>query len=297
MAASLAAATVAAERRGKSQVGTAHLFDYLEGLEAGRINGQAQPRATSRLPAAHLVDADEGTAQLAYDQAFANFAEAAERLGIAALTITNSYTAGELGHYTDRLARRGLIALAGTNSPALMSLFGSQTTVTGTNPMSFAVPLADGPRFFDQASSETAWVTIRDAAERGQEIPESWATGPDGQPTTDASAALAGALLPFGGFKGSNLALMIELLAVLGGARFSLDAPDLGEGEESPQIGLFIIAIAPDAFDPDYTKRVEEHLERLDRDFGIDFGRKRNAEVIDLPSEIHTALTERAGME
>ena len=125
LAQSLAEATVAAERRGKTAVGTAHLFDYLDGLEAGRINGQARPKVTNRLPAAHHVDADRGTAQLAFDAVVDDFASSAANLGISVLNISNAFTAGELGYYTTRLAERGLVAFAGANSPALMSLFGA----------------------------------------------------------------------------------------------------------------------------------------------------------------------------
>ena len=293
LAQSLAEATVAAERRGKTAVGTAHLFDYLDGLEAGRNNGQAQPRVTNRLPAAHHVDADLGTAQLAFDAVVDDFAASAAKLGISVLNISNAFTAGELGYYTTRLAERGLVALAGANSPALMSLFGSPGSATGTNPFSFAVPHADGPRMFDQATSATAWVNVRDAADRSETIPDGWALAPDGAATNNAEAALAGSLLPFGGVKGSNVALMIELLAVHGGGRFSVDAPAFDSGQENPGTGLFVIAIAADAFDPDYSKRVAEHLDRLHSQFGVDFGRKRSLDVVELPRELHSALLSR----
>ncbi|WP_193627251.1 Ldh family oxidoreductase [Brevibacterium sp. CFH 10365] len=293
LAQSLADATVAAERRGKTQVGTAHLVDYLDGLEAGRINGQAHPRVTNRLPAAHHVDADRGTAQLAFDAAFDDFVSSVATLGISVLSIANAFTAGELGYFTTRLAERGLLAFAGANSPALMSLFGSPGSATGTNPFSFAVPHADGPRMFDQATSATAWVNIRDAADRAETIPEGWAQDPNGAATVDAEAALAGSLLPFGGVKGSNVALMVELLAVHGGGRFSVDAPAFDTGGDSPGTGLFIIAIAADAFDPAYSTRVADHFERLHTRFGIDFGRKRRVEVIELPRELHSALLRR----
>ena len=293
LAQSLAEATVAAERRGKTAVGTAHLFDYLDGLEAGRINGQARPKVTNRLPAAHHVDADRGTAQLAFDAVVDDFASSAANLGISVLNISNAFTAGELGYYTTRLAERGLVALAGANSPALMSLFSSPGSATGTNPFSFAVPHADGPRMFDQATSATAWVNVRDAADRSEAIPEGWAQDPNGAATNNAEAALAGSLLPFGGVKGSNVALMIELLAVHGGGRFSVDAPAFDSGQESPGTGLFVIAIAADAFDPDYSKRVAEHLDRLHSQFGVDFGRKRSLDVVELPRELHSALLSR----
>lgn len=294
LAQSLAEATVAAERRGKTAVGTAHLFDYLDGLEAGRINGQAQPKVTNKLPAAHHVDADRGTAQLAFDAAFDDFASSAESLGISVLNIANAFTAGELGCYTTRLAERGLVAFAGANSPALMSLFGTPGSATGTNPFSFAVPHTGGPRMFGQATSATAWVNVRNAADRGETIPDGWALAPDGAATNDAGAALAGSLLPFGGVKGSNVALMIELLAVHGGGRFSVDAPAFDSGQESPGTGLFVIAIAADAFDPGYSQRVAEHLDRLHARFGFDFGRKRSLEVVELPEELHSVLLSRA---
>lgn len=294
LAQSLAEATVAAERRGKTAVGTAHLFDYLDGLEAGRINGQAQPKVTNKLPAAHHVDADRGTAQLAFDAAFDDFASSAESLGISVLNIANAFTAGELGCYTTRLAERGLVAFAGANSPALMSLFGTPGSATGTNPFSFAVPHTGGPRMFDQATSAIAWVNVRNAADRGETIPDGWALAPDGAATNDAGAALAGSLLPFGGVKGSNVALMIELLAVHGGGRFSVDAPAFDSGQESPGTGLFVIAIAADAFDPGYSQRVAEHLDRLHARFGFDFGRKRSLEVVELPEELHSVLLSRA---
>ena len=293
LAQSLAEATVAAERRGKTAVGTAHLFDYLDGLEAGRINGQARPKVTNRLPAAHHVDADRGTAQLAFDAVVDDFASSAANLGISVLNISNAFTAGELGYYTTRLAERGLVAFTGANSPALMSLFSSPGSATGTNPFSFAVPHADGPRMFDQATSATAWVNVRDAADRGETIPDGWALAPDGAATNNAEAALAGSLLPFGGVKGSNVALMIELLAVHGGGRFSVDAPAFDSGQENPGTGLFVIAIAADAFDPDYSKRVAEHLDRLHSQFGVDFGRKRSLDVVELPRELHSALLSR----
>ena len=294
LAASLAAATVAADRRGKIQVGTSHLFDYLDGLESGRINGAASPKSVNRLPATHLVDADGGIAQLAFDEVFDCFADSAASLGISILNVMNAFPAGELGYYTMRLAQRGLIAMAGANSSALMSLFGSRDTVAGTNPFSFALPHSQGPRMFDQASSATAWVKVRGAAERGASIPEGWAQAPDGTATTDPEQGLAGSLLPFGGVKGSNLALMIELLAAHGGANFSVDAPPIDEGTTTPGTGLFAIAISADAFDSEYPFRVEEHLARLEQDFGIDFGRKRDDAVIDLPRDTHAALLERA---
>jgi (2R)-3-sulfolactate dehydrogenase (NADP+) len=88
--------------------------------------------------------------------------------------------------------------------------------------------------------------TYAAALKAGREIPQGWALDPAGHPTTDARAALAGSLLPFGGGRGANLALLVELLAAgLTGANWSKDAPAFNKGGESPGAGLFVLAVDP----------------------------------------------------
>jgi (2R)-3-sulfolactate dehydrogenase (NADP+) len=242
-----------------------------------------------------VVDAAGGTAQAAFDSVRDDLVSRARENGIAMLSIHRSFTAGEIGHYTTRLAEQGLVALMGSNSPALVAALGAREAVTGTNPLSFALPHPDGPRMFDQAASATAWVNIRDAADRGESIPAGWALTPDGEETTDAQAGMNGALLPFGGAKAGNIAFMVEMLAVLSGGAFSLDAPPFDAGEEQPGVGLFAIAIDPDAFDPAYAERVESHLRGIAREHGADFGRRKTPRThVDLPVAVHDALTESA---
>ncbi|WP_449277903.1 Ldh family oxidoreductase [Leucobacter sp. GX24907] len=294
--ASLARATVEAERRGRPAVGVAHLFDYIDSLRAGRINGTPSPQVQSRRSSVVTVDGDRGVAQLPFDLVRDEFIDAVGTTGIGLLGIGRTFPVGELGFYTAELAEAGFIALAGTNSPVLMSVFNAPIPVTGTNPFSFAVPSADGIRLIDQASSEVAWVSIRDAALRGESIPAGWAIDSDGNPTTDAAAAIEGALLPFGGHKGANITVMIELLAALAGGRFSLDAASFTEGEDCPEVGLWIIAIDPEAFDPGFVARADAHFARLSEFIGHEFGRRREplAEP-SIPNELLTRLTEAAG--
>lgn len=291
----LAAATVAAERRGRPAVGAAHLLDYLDALRAGRLNGDPRPSVARTRSAIVTADADEGPAQLAFEMLLPELAEAAIDCGVAVASVRGAYAAGELGDYAVRLAERGFVSLACANSSPLMALSGARSAVAGTNPLAFGLPLPSGPRAFDQAASATAWVRVRDAARRGAQIPEGWALDADGEQTTDAGAALAGALLPFGGPKGSNIAVMIEMLAALSGGSFSLDAPPFDRGEESPRLGLFLIAVDPGALDDDYPRRAEEHLVRLETEHGVRFARRREpvAEVR-LDPRVHAALVDAA---
>src|SRR5262245_34526570 len=183
-------AVIAAERRGNTAVGVAHLFDYLDALRGGRLNGGARPTVRRDHASVITASADDGVAQLAFRAARAQLVDAARTTGVAVLSIRDAFPVGELGYYTCEVAGQGLIALAGANSPAAMSLYGAPAALTGTNPFSFALPAQPTPRLIDQASSAAAWVKIREAASAGDPIPEGWALDADGAATTDAAAAL-----------------------------------------------------------------------------------------------------------
>ncbi|MBD9373138.1 Ldh family oxidoreductase [Rhizobium sp. ARZ01] len=271
LARSLAKAIVDAEAAGKPALGLAHLPDYLNALASGRIDGRAEPLITSPIPALMKCDCRSGIAQLGFDLAFEELVTKARIFGLTLYASQSSYTTGELGWYAARLADAGLVALAATNGPALIAAGGSTKPVYCTNPIAFAAPRADGPPLLlDQASSATAFVKVRQAAELGETIPEGWALDSAGNPTTDANEAITGALLAFGGARGANIALMIEVLAAgLTGANWSLDAPDFRTGSDSPGAGLFILAIAPQFLASDFEDRLARQLQRLSREYGV----------------------------
>ena len=134
----------------------------------------------------------------------------------------------------------------------------------GTNPMAFAWPRPGGnPVVFDQASAVMARGEVMIAARDGHTLPPGAGIGPDGQPTTDPNEVLKGALLPFGGYKGASLAMMIELLAgPLLGESLSIEAAETDRPDGGPpRGGEFILAIDPTATrgDPAWVT----HAERL----------------------------------
>jgi (2R)-3-sulfolactate dehydrogenase (NADP+) len=285
---SLARAIVAAEAHGRSSVGFSQLLDYLTALREGRIDGAAEPSLASPAPALIACDARGGIAQLGFDRAFDTLRERAATYGIALFSQRNSYVTGELGDYARRLAEAGLVAIAATNGPALMTVAGAAAPVYCTNPIAFAAPLDEGPPLvIDQASSATAFVTLRGFAERDEPIPSGWAVDAQGRDTTDARAALKGGLVAFGGARGANVALMVEALAAgLSGANWSLDAPPFDRGGQSPGAGLLVIAIAPSLVAPDFPRRLRVQLERLAR-LGVHIpGRRSEAQAIDLPDAV-----------
>ncbi|MEI2302025.1 Ldh family oxidoreductase [Ensifer sp. MJa1] len=264
---SLVDATVSAARLGPSAVGFPHLVDYLNSFREGRINCAPAPVATRPFPAHLACDADRGIAQLGFDLAFRDFVDAARTFGIALFTQKNSYTTGELGYYVRRLALEGLSGLAATNANAMVVAKAGGPPVYSTNPIAFGFPLGDTapPLIVDQSSSATAYVNIVAAAAEGREIPEGWAVDAEGADTQDPERALIGALLPFGGRKGANVALVVEMLSAgLSGGSWSLDTPSFRSGDASPAVGLTVIAMMPGAAGSDHIARAHNQVRRLE---------------------------------
>lgn len=260
----LADAAVGAEARGRPALGVLHLFDALDALRRGSVDGRVRPVVDRSAAAVVVADARGGIAQTAFADVTDELVAVADRYGVAAFSQRGAWTCGELGWFVDRLARRGLVALAAANSPALMAVNGSVSAVLGTNPLAFAAPRQEGPPLVvAQATSSTAYVNVRGAAREGKQLPPGTAVDPAGVETTDPEVALTGALLPFGGIKGGNLALIVEVLATLCGARWSLDAPAFDDGDRNPAVGLFVLALQPDAFAPDLPDRLGTHLRGL----------------------------------
>lgn len=263
---SLVRATMSAAHFGPAALGFPHLVDYLDSFRQGRINRAPTPTLARPFPALLASDADGGVAQLGFDLAFEDFIRTARRFGIAMLTQTNSYTTGELGYYARRLVGEGLAGLAATNANAMVAATPGGSAVYGTNPLAFGFPLgcSSPPLIVDQASSATAYVNIAAAAAEGRSIPEGWAVDENGDDTSDPRRALAGALLPFGGRKGANVALIVEMLAAgLSGGSWSLDAPDFRSGDARPAVGLTVVAMMPGAPEDGRIARALEQARRL----------------------------------
>lgn len=291
-AALLAAATVAAEQARNRAVGIAHFFDYLQAYRDGRIASGVAPVVTRPAPACLVSDARDGLAQVAFDAASAAVRARTRQHGVACLWLRSCFTCGELGHYPRQLAAEGFVAVAAANSPALMAVGGSGTPVLGTNPMAYAVPRPGRTPFVvDQATSATAYVNVRDAARDSRSIPPGWAVGPDGKPTTDATRALSGALLPFGAHRGGNVALLVELLATLAGASFSVDAPPFDSGQDPPGIGVFVLCLDPALFGG--PERTDGFLARLQTAHGVSLPAMADqapADPVFLDTDLHRRL-------
>lgn len=250
-AAPVARALLAAELAGQNGHGLRRVAAYSAQALAGKVDGFAVPTSEQTRPGALAIDAGNGFAYPAMDLALDWLPTAAKAQGIAIAGIRRSHHCGVAGVIVEALAERGVAALMVANAPAAMAPWGGRRPLFGTDPIAFAAPVSNGaPVVVDISLSKVARGKIMAASQEGDPIPEGWALDPDGQPTTDAKAALAGTMIPLGDAKGTALALMVELLcAGLTGANYAWQATSFFDDKgDPPGTGQAIIAIDPDAF-------------------------------------------------
>lgn len=303
MAALTARTLVAAEAEGQSGHGLSRVPQYAAFLANGRADGEAEPAIVAERGGAVLVDARHGLAYPAIERAVEEAEARARAHGVAFAGVTNSHHSGAMGLPVAALARRGFVALAFTNSPAAMPVPGGRRPLMGTNPVAAAFPRREGePLVIDMALSEVARGKIMLAAKAGKPIPQGWALDAEGNPTTDANAALEGAMLAMGGTKGALLALVVELLCcALTGSAFGFEADSFFRDEGNrPRLGQAILAIDPGALAgrEAFLDRIEFLLAAMVADPGVRLPGSRRAalaaraaaEGIDVPDALHHRL-------
>ena len=274
MARATAAALVYAEAQGLSSHGVARVAQYATHLRNGRADGGAMPVIARERGGAVLVDARCGLAFPACALAVAEAVNRARQFGVAFAAVTNSHHFGVAAWHLTPIADAQMVGLAFGNSPSAMPAAGGRRALFGTNPIAAVFPRESAsPLTIDLSLSEVARGKVMVAAKEGRPIPLGWALDAQGEPTTDAMAALRGSMLAMGGAKGAMLALVVELLVTsLTGAALGFEASSffVDEGNR-PRIGRAFIAIDPTALagHTRYFERVETLVTAMLDDDGV----------------------------
>jgi (2R)-3-sulfolactate dehydrogenase (NADP+) len=291
MAAITARALAGAEAQGLASHGMSRIPQYAAHLRNGRADGSAIPVVARSRGGAALVDAQCGLAFPACEFAVVEAIKRAREFGVSFVGVTNSHHFGVAADHLIPVAAAGMVGLAFGNSPSAMPAAGGKHPIFGTNPIAAAFPRKHGePLMIDLSLSEAARGKVMIAAKERRPIPLGWALDREGNPTTDAKAALAGSMLAMGGTKGAMLALIVELLAcALTGAAMGFEADSffVDEGNR-PRIGQAFLAIDPDALAgrSAYLERVETLIAEMQKDAGVR-----------LPGTRRRALGARAGID
>jgi (2R)-3-sulfolactate dehydrogenase (NADP+) len=284
MARITASALADAEAQGLSSHGAVRIAQYATHLANGRVDGRAVAAIVRERGGAILVDARSGLAFPACALAVEEAIRRARTLGVAFAGVTNSHHFGVAAWHLQPVGDAGMVGLAFGNSPAAMPAAGGKRALFGTNPIAAVFPRRDGiPLSIDLSLSEAARGKVMLAAKEGRPIPLGWALDRDGQPTTDAKAALGGSMLAMGGTKGAMLALVVELLVTaLTGAAMGFEASSffVDEGNR-PRIGQAFLVIDPDALAGRdvYLERIETLIAAMLEDAGVRLPGARRAAI------------------
>ena len=239
-----------AERDGSLSHGLFRLPAYVAGLKSGKINGKNRPKVSKITPSVVKVDGNNCLAPMVLNKSLPELIKAAQENGVAVLSITNSHHMAAMWPETEAIAEEGLVAFACTSYKPAVAPAGSIKPLFGTNPISFAWPRKNKPPVvYDMATASMAMGEVQVAKREGHKVPLGTGLTKEGKDTTDpAEIADGGVLLPFGGYKGSGIAMMVELLAgALVGDNFSYETAEKDNNDGGPPSGgEFILAISPE---------------------------------------------------
>lgn len=246
---SLARILVHAQRDGSLSHGLQRLPGTLDTMRHPRFNRHAAPVPQSISPAVVRIDAQFGFSCLAAERGIEALIKKAGKIGIGLLAVNNGFHSTALWPLVERIAAAGLVGLSMNPTHAWVAPAGGTKGLLGTNPLAFAWPRkAKPPYVFDFATSAASRADIAMHRNAGKEIPDRWGLNDQGERTSDPAEVLAGAMLPFGGHKGSAIATMVELMAgPLIADRTSRQSQDFDQGTDAaPCHGELLLAFSPD---------------------------------------------------
>ena len=297
-AAALADIICRAERDGSHSHGLFRVPGYVKALRSGKVNGKAKPSVEHVTPAVIQIEGNGCFAPLAQAVGLPLLADATAKIGIAALSLVGIHHFAALWPETEYMADRGFVGLACTAYMPMVAPAGSKDALFGTNPISFAWPRPGHcPVVYDMATAAMAMGDVQIAARDGHDVPPGTGLDADGNPCTDPAAIAKGVLLPFGGYKGSAIALMVELLAAgLTGEQFSYEARATDNKDGGPpRGGEMIIGMSPDIIaGPNWQDHVEAFMQKMTSLDGVRMpGARRHKNRLDTgPRQINAALVD-----
>jgi len=179
--------------------------------------------------------------------------EKAAARALAIVGVTNSWMSGRSAYYVEMIAKADLAGIHTASSARSVAPFGGSRPALGTNPIAFGLPSSRGPVVFDMGTSAFMGTDLAFRERLGQL--EGMAIDAAGQPTRDPMLARGGALLPFGGYKGFGLALIVQALGVLAGSALDPDKDD----------GYLFVVFKPDLLLnlDDFKRQVSELIDRI----------------------------------
>ena len=254
----VAESLVAANLRGVDSHGVQLLPYYVEQVERGDMDAGAEGRIALESGACLLYDGANGAGQQIASVCCGHAVRLAHKHGISVVAARESNHFGAAAYWGQKISAAGLVGIVMCNASPIVAPWQGKEPRLGTNPISMSVP---GPWLLDMATTTVANNRIFKALMNGEEtIPAGWAVDSEGVPTTDTGAAIRGMPMPLGGYKGSGLAMMVEILCgALSGGAMSVDVGGIRIQGKPTRASQTFVAIDAGRFMPaeEFPRRVE----------------------------------------
>lgn len=261
----LADSLVQADLWGHQSHGVLRLSWYAKRIQSGVMKAKTDPEFVADAGALAVIDGHDGIGQVLAAMATRDAVHRAKAHGVAVVALRNSNHFGTAMYYTLIAAREGCVALLSTNASPAMAPWGGRRKTVGTNPWSIAAPAGRyAPMVLDIANTGVARGKIYLAKQKGLPIPLDWAINSAGEPTTDATEAIEGIILPMAGHKGYGIAMMMDVISgVLTGSAFGTKVNGPYQFDRRSGCGQLMIALDISAFQPldGFNTRMEELIQ------------------------------------
>jgi delta1-piperideine-2-carboxylate reductase len=290
------------ELRGLRQGGLARAISIFE-----RVAKHATPRTPMRIEhetgVSARIDGGDNVGYLVGRYATEIALEKVKANGIAIVAAHNTWYTGMLSYYAEMAVAAGKVVMIASNATAWVAPHAATEGRFGTNPMCFGFPGKENPVIWDIGTSIIIHADAMLANRLGQPIAEGVAYDSKGHMTTDPKEALSGALMAWGGAKGSGLGLVVQLLGIMAGStvipqdlsRFGflmvlVDPGLLSPGEDfSAKVSAYVDWVhSARPSDPDVPVRVPFERSMQDR------ARRMAEGFVDIPDLIHSSLLKLA---
>ena len=289
-----------AEKDGSLSHGLFRVPAYVAGLKSGKINGKGKPDIKKISASVIKANGNNCLAPVVLKKSIPELIKLAKENGVAILAITNSHHMAAMWPETEMIAEQGLVAFACTSYKPAVAPAGAIKPLFGTNPISFAWPRKNKtPVVYDMATSTMAMGEVQVAARDGHKVPFGTGLDKEGNKTDNPKAiADGGVLLTFGDYKGSAIAMMIELLAAgLVGDLFSFEAQKVDNNDGGPaRGGEFIMALSPQLIAGDgWNEHAEKFFHQMTSLEGVRLPgqRRHNNRKDEGPRKINSELVEK----
>lgn len=216
----VAALLVKAELRGYAGHGVTRVPQYLAFIDNQTYDLSATPQVEHEGKITAVIDAKHYIGQAAACMAMKLAIDKAKQHGAGIVCLRRAGHTGRLADYMEMATEQGMIGMGAVSvGSATTTLYGGMKAIIGTNPMAFGIPARGGKHIIlDFATASMSMGEIQKRVAKKQPIPDGVILDGHGKPTRDFKTFCGpprGVFLPFGGYKGSGVALVTEILGGL----------------------------------------------------------------------------------